>query len=69
MPTFLTERQRRGDGAVLEPTDQEQPSRRFVAGADAVGIAKQKVADLQEQIDAWRHLSTSLAPFMAEVEG
>lgn len=38
-----------------------QPPRRFIAGADAIAIAEQKVRDLQEQIDAYRDLSTSLA--------
>jgi hypothetical protein len=33
----------------------------FIVGADAIGFAEQKVADLQEQIDAFRDLSTSLA--------
>jgi len=28
---------------------------------DAVGLAEQKVADIEEQIDAYRDLSTSLA--------
>ena len=34
---------------------------RFITNADAVGLAEQKVADLKEQIDAFRGLSTSLA--------
>jgi hypothetical protein len=34
---------------------------RFIAGADAIGLTDQKVADLQAQIDAYRDLSTSLA--------
>jgi NAD(P)-dependent dehydrogenase (short-subunit alcohol dehydrogenase family) len=33
----------------------------LVAGADAIGLAKQKVADLQSQIEAYRDLSTSIA--------
>ena len=33
----------------------------FITSADAVGLAEQKVADLKEQIDAFRDLSTSLA--------
>jgi len=37
------------------------PPRRFIAGADAIATAEQKVADLQAQIDAERDLSTSLA--------
>ena len=34
---------------------------RFITSADAVSLAEQKVADLKEQIDAFRDLSTSLA--------
>jgi hypothetical protein len=30
-------------------------------GADSIALAEQKVAALHEQIDAFRHLSTSLA--------
>ncbi len=47
--------------ALLTIAGQERPPRRFVAGADAIGGAEQKVADLREQIDAYRDLSTSLA--------
>jgi NAD(P)-dependent dehydrogenase (short-subunit alcohol dehydrogenase family) len=47
--------------ALLAIAEQDQPPRRFVAGADAIGAAEQKVADLREQIDAYRDLSTSLA--------
>src|SRR5215211_8815312 len=39
----------------------EQPPRRFVAGADAIAIAEQKAKGLQEQANAFRDLSTSLA--------
>jgi hypothetical protein len=35
--------------------------RRFIAGADAIGTAEQKIALLQQQINAYRDLSTSLA--------
>ena len=35
--------------------------RRFAAGADAVGLVEQKIALLQQQIDAHRELSSSLA--------
>jgi NAD(P)-dependent dehydrogenase (short-subunit alcohol dehydrogenase family) len=38
-----------------------KPPQRFIAGADAVGGAEQKVATLQQQIDAFRDLSNSLA--------
>jgi NAD(P)-dependent dehydrogenase (short-subunit alcohol dehydrogenase family) len=47
--------------ALLTIAGQEEPPRRFIAGADAIGLAEQKVADLQQQIDAFRDLSTSLA--------
>jgi NAD(P)-dependent dehydrogenase (short-subunit alcohol dehydrogenase family) len=47
--------------ALLTIADQEQPPRRFIAGADGIGFAEQKVADLQQQIEAFRDLSTSLA--------
>jgi hypothetical protein len=40
---------------------QEPPPRRFIAGADAIGTAERKVADLTAQIAAFRGLSTSLA--------
>src|SRR5258705_9666933 len=39
---------------------QEPPPRRFIAGADAIGTAEQKVADLKAQIAANRDLPTSL---------
>ena len=44
--------------ALITIASQEQPPRRFIAGADAIAVAEQKV---QEQIDAFRDLSTSLA--------
>jgi len=47
--------------ALLTIADRAQPPRRFIAGADAIALAEQKVADLQEQIDAFRELSSSLA--------
>jgi NAD(P)-dependent dehydrogenase (short-subunit alcohol dehydrogenase family) len=47
--------------ALLTIADEEQPPLRFIASADAIGAAEQKVADLQAQIDAHRDLSTSLA--------
>src|SRR3989441_11038005 len=47
--------------ALLTIADEEQPPRRFIAGPDAIGLAEQKVSDLQAQIDAFRDLSTSLA--------
>lgn len=38
-----------------------QPPRRFIAGADAIATAEQKVATLQREIESYRELSTSLA--------
>ena len=47
--------------ALITIASKEQPPRRFIAGADAIGLAEQKVADLQAQIDAYRDLSKSMA--------
>jgi NAD(P)-dependent dehydrogenase (short-subunit alcohol dehydrogenase family) len=47
--------------ALVTIANEEPPPRRFIAGPDAIGLAEQKVADLEEQIDAFRDLSTSLA--------
>jgi NAD(P)-dependent dehydrogenase (short-subunit alcohol dehydrogenase family) len=47
--------------ALVAIANEEPPPRRFIAGADAIGLAEQKVAALQAQIDAYRDLSTSLA--------
>jgi hypothetical protein len=55
-----------GDPAKLAPalitlTSEKELPRRFIAGADAIGTAEQKIAVLQQQINANRELSTSLA--------
>jgi NAD(P)-dependent dehydrogenase (short-subunit alcohol dehydrogenase family) len=47
--------------ALLTIAAEERPPRRFIAGADAVATAEQVVADLQQQIDAYRQLSMSMA--------
>jgi NAD(P)-dependent dehydrogenase (short-subunit alcohol dehydrogenase family) len=47
--------------ALLTIAEEEQPPRRFIAGADAIGTAEQQIAALQQQIDAFRELSSSLA--------
>jgi len=47
--------------ALIRIVNQVPPPRRFIAGADAIATAEQKVADLKAQIDAERDLSTSLA--------
>jgi NAD(P)-dependent dehydrogenase (short-subunit alcohol dehydrogenase family) len=46
--------------ALIIIASQQPPPRRFIAGADAIATAEQKVADLKAQIDANRDLSTSL---------
>jgi len=46
--------------ALIRITSEQPPPRRFIAGADAIALAQQHVADLQAQIDAYRELSTSL---------
>ena len=46
--------------ALITIASQEPPPSRFIAGADAIATAEQKVADLKAQIDAYRKLSTSL---------
>jgi NAD(P)-dependent dehydrogenase (short-subunit alcohol dehydrogenase family) len=47
--------------ALVAIADRERPPRRFIAGADAVATAEQKLSDLKEQINGDRDLSTSLA--------
>ena len=38
----------------------DDESARFLAGADAIGLAEQKIAKLREDIESHRDLSTSL---------
>ncbi len=47
--------------ALLTLTQEDQLPPRFLAGADAIDIAEKKIASLQQQIDAHRELSNSLA--------
>jgi NAD(P)-dependent dehydrogenase (short-subunit alcohol dehydrogenase family) len=47
--------------ALLTIADQEQPPRRFIALAGIIALAEQKAKDLQDQANAFRDLSTSLA--------
>ena len=47
--------------ALIAIASEAPPPRRFIAGADAIGLAEQKIADLKAQIEAHRGLSTSLA--------
>jgi NAD(P)-dependent dehydrogenase (short-subunit alcohol dehydrogenase family) len=46
--------------ALITLMSQKELPCRFIAGADAIGTAEQKVALLQQQINAYRELSTSL---------
>ncbi len=52
-PTKLAE-------ALVTIAGEEQPPFRFIAGADAIAQAEQKLAERQAQIDAYRDLSMSL---------
>src|SRR5688572_30610269 len=47
--------------ALITIASQQTPPRRFIAGADAIAGAEQKIADLKAQIEANRDLSSSLA--------
>jgi NAD(P)-dependent dehydrogenase (short-subunit alcohol dehydrogenase family) len=47
--------------ALVTIASQQPPPRRFIAGADAIATAEQKIADLKAEIDSNRDLSTSLA--------
>jgi NAD(P)-dependent dehydrogenase (short-subunit alcohol dehydrogenase family) len=47
--------------ALLTIMDQQNPPRRFLAGADAVETAGQVINTLKEQTEAYRELSSSLA--------
>jgi NAD(P)-dependent dehydrogenase (short-subunit alcohol dehydrogenase family) len=47
--------------ALLTIAGQDPPPRRFLAGADAIATAEQKITDLRADIESNRALSTSLA--------
>jgi NAD(P)-dependent dehydrogenase (short-subunit alcohol dehydrogenase family) len=47
--------------ALLTITSQQPPPRRFLAGADAVATAEQKIAELRSDIESNPQLSSSLA--------
>lgn len=46
--------------ALVEIASKEVPPRRFIAGEDVIELAGEKAAQLQERIDAYRDLSTSM---------
>ena len=47
--------------ALVQLASQDEPPRRFVAGADAIATVEQKAKDLLAQADAYRELSSNLA--------
>jgi len=47
--------------ALITISSQDKPPRRFIAGADAVETAEKVASTLQQQTDAYRELSSSLA--------
>ena len=47
--------------ALIKLASQNEPPKRWLAGADAISDAEKKIRELQEQINAYRYLSTSLA--------
>lgn len=47
--------------ALIKISDKVQPPRRFIAGSDAVSIAEHKIADLQDQINNYGDISTSMS--------
>ncbi|MER8991964.1 SDR family NAD(P)-dependent oxidoreductase [Mesorhizobium sp. M0074] len=47
--------------ALITLAEQDELPRRFLAGSDAIQVAEQKIALLQQQIEAYRELSSSLA--------
>ena len=53
--------------ALLTIADEDEPPFRFIAGADALAQAEEKLAERRQQIDAYRDLSSSLALDEAEV--
>lgn len=54
--------------ALLTIAAEDMPPFRFIAGADAIAQAEDKLAERQQQIDAYRELSSSLALEGAEVQ-
>ncbi len=47
--------------ALVQLATQDEPPRRFAAGADAIATVEQKAKDLLDQADAYRELSSNLA--------
>lgn len=47
--------------ALIKIASQNEPPKRWLAGADAINDAEKKINELLQQIDAYRDLSTSLS--------
>ena len=47
--------------ALIKIASENEPPKRWLAGADAIATAEQKVTEFQKQINAYRDLSSSLA--------
>jgi NAD(P)-dependent dehydrogenase (short-subunit alcohol dehydrogenase family) len=47
--------------ALVMIAGEKQPPQRFLAGADAIGLAEQVIKKLQDETDAYRSLSASLS--------
>jgi hypothetical protein len=47
--------------ALIKIASDKEPPKRWLAGADAIDTAEQKLSEFQRQIDAYRDLSSSLA--------
>jgi len=47
--------------ALITIANQTEPPHRFLAGADMIDMAEKKVAEIKQQINAYRKLSSSLA--------
>ncbi|MEC0111210.1 SDR family NAD(P)-dependent oxidoreductase [Paenibacillus taichungensis] len=66
--SFFAEKNRNQEGdpaklakALITIVNQEEPPFRWIAGSDAIEGAEQKINELQQQINAYRDLSTSLS--------
>jgi hypothetical protein len=47
--------------ALIKIAGEYEPPKRWLAGADAIATAEEKVTEFQKQINAYRDLSSSLA--------
>ena len=47
--------------ALVAISNEQPPPRRFIAGAEVIGLAERKIAELREDVESHRDLSQSLA--------